>query len=354
MKEHLLTGLSAEEQQFLVERGLGAKFSDVNGLNGIIVKENVINLAIELLGVTIEREDLTPYRDLFKTVLRRAVDGEELLEEGGEDDSYFFRRLNSKQIGQLRQAGIAFDKFSLGKRKGSAKGIIISREAIINVLSVLGLSIKKTKDTSYDGIRELICSRGKTREAVLRSTPPLPPPTFSVTVSDEWHGAEQENFRAIARDLLLPVMKMNILLSVPHGNKTSPLNDGAFHVFIWASPEGQKGHSTPAAMWGIPVDCRDSSFAFSGMGLPIVDPAHSNVAELVDNNLYIHHDLCHNGTSRELEIFKRICEATVALWQIKQSPKKFSAFLAEKTKEYFVTCCLESMGGGHQDSQKKH
>lgn len=101
---------------------------------------------------------------------------------------------------------------------------------------------------------------------------------------------------------------------MPHGVIAKPQTDSKkFHIFIWSAPyPGKKEKKkTPVSMWDIIVDCSDLSLCDSDEGEPIIDSRGCIVGELVGNNLYIHHDVCHYGSKNELDIFRFILEATI-------------------------------------------
>lgn len=136
-------------------------------------------------------------------------------------------------------------------------------------------------------------------------------PQMIVTTSHEWQGLQQGVFRSVAGEILLPVVGKNIHIDVPHGNPLEPVDDGQFHIHLWSSPSGSRICSPPEQMFGQMVNCRHTAFAPSGMGVEIADEQGWPVAELVGEHLYIHHDICHEGTPREIKIFRKTLEATV-------------------------------------------
>jgi len=139
---------------------------------------------------------------------------------------------------------------------------------------------------------------------------------FSVkVVYGNWDGGNSEDFANIAKKKLLPVVQKNIILSVPHNKFRKPEEEGTrFHIFIWSSANPDAGmvarKDVPEKIWNIPVACRDSFMPVSGTGISISDGDYI-VAELVGDNLYIHHDICHKGTQSELDIFSRLLDEVI-------------------------------------------
>lgn len=129
---------------------------------------------------------------------------------------------------------------------------------------------------------------------------------------NEWSGAgDSDSFSEIAKEILAPLLQ-NIYISVPHGNMSRLRNDDSFKIQIWSTAmlgEGAEKVDVPAKIYGVQVDCRDRGFgpSNSDKSIKVFYCPHSGyaVAELFENNnLFIHYDICHHGTRRELEIFK--------------------------------------------------
>lgn len=189
--------------------------------------------------------------------------------------------------------------------------VAFPEEDLGRVIEVLGLSInlELTTETDHEGIWLLEVGEEKGD-----SSPPA-----TVTVAD-WEGNNESGFVKTVEEILVPAVG-DVVIHVPHGRTVAPASDG-FHIFIWSALEGRKGDfKAPKKIWGIDVDCRDSGFKPSGQGVPIVDAETDwAVGELVGNNLYIHHDLCHHGTDQEIQIFRLLLEEVVAEMQL--SPEK--------------------------------
>lgn len=168
----------------------------------------------------------------------------------------------------------------------------------------------------------------------------------NVTV-DYWSGSNKSGFISAARDILATVVKKDIRISVPHGNAQKPKDNGAFNILIWSSPDEAADNNgfVPEEMWGIEVDYRSNGFEPTGMGQVIFDEAGSAVGELLKDNLYIFHDICENGTNREIEIFKKILSETVFYLtavpeEIEKRIAKFKALIRERTKKTYIDACI--------------
>jgi MoxR-like ATPase len=121
---------------------------------------------------------------------------------------------------------------------------------------------------------------------------------------ESWDGNGKSAFVAEIENAISPLLG-EIVLSVPHNGTRAPEEDGKFHILIWSSPMGKNNIKPPERIWGIGVDCSDGAFPFSGQGIAIKDGDYC-VAELIGKNLFVHHDVCHHGTDREVEIFRII------------------------------------------------
>jgi hypothetical protein len=130
-----------------------------------------------------------------------------------------------------------------------------------------------------------------------------------VEVADHWDGYHKNKIKEMVTLMLSPIVKTPIEVSVPHGSHRPPVSDEKFRIFIWATPDGFKRKDmAPTHLWGIPVGCRNGGYDPSTVGEVIYDEGMNPAAELVGNNLYILHDIVHNGTANELGIFERILE----------------------------------------------
>lgn len=218
----------------------------------------------------------------------------------------FFLPADHAQQLRVGQAGVQYVPFSIERDEG----LLIEEDQLQALLDSLSLDKTGEVPSPYEGIFRLnVATRG--------SAPPRTSGPGKVTFG-EWNGNKKDSFKKVVNDVLLPAVNrkgpMDVVIHVPHGKVAAPINDGAFHIHIWSSPAGAAGAKPPARYWNIPIDCTDNSFSASGQGVAIRDDSGLAVAELVGkSNLYIHHDVCHNGTDNELNLFRRLLEETVDL-----------------------------------------
>ncbi len=153
-------------------------------------------------------------------------------------------------------------------------------------------------------------------------------------IINNWNGENKDSFRMIVQEILETIVK-DVMLHVPHNHNHEPIYDECFHIFIWSSPKGNNTIDVPEKIWDVKVNCRDEAFAPSGWGIEIRDNDYV-VAELIDYNLYIHHDICHCGTEEELAIFRKILEKVIELipspeerWAKMSIPQKIKLILSQ-------------------------
>lgn len=129
-----------------------------------------------------------------------------------------------------------------------------------------------------------------------------------VTVSTkDWIGERRQSFVDNTQRILGPILNQNIIISVPHDEVQKPISDGNFYIWIWSAPKNTKHVYPPEIINSIRVSCRDEAFSPPGLGDVISDQKYK-VAELLENNLYIFHDICHTGNDNELRLYSWILE----------------------------------------------
>lgn len=147
-------------------------------------------------------------------------------------------------------------------------------------------------------------------------TVPEPPPVdlskLKINMSDGGSSdlRAPEPIKTAIREILLPFIKTSVTVLNPHMQHKAPVDSASgFLIYLWSSPSGAPVEYTPPTMWDIPVDCRDYSFSFSEVGIPILTSEGNCVAELIgERHLYIHHDLFDAGSSNEIKIFRKLLE----------------------------------------------
>jgi len=199
----------------------------------------------------------------------------------------------------LQEAGVVFCKMEIDDQVG----VVIDDGNISRALEILQAEVVAEHHTSYEGIVRVELQD-------IRSDVEAEP-DFRVKV-ESWNGKQSEEFAQITEQVLLPVVRKDVFLHVPHKRTRLPV-DSNFHIWIWSAASDSASIKPPAEMWEVKVDCRDPGFTPSGQGIEICDDSGWPVAEIVGgNNLYIFHDICHHGGDSELAIYRRLLEEVVA------------------------------------------
>ncbi|OGY44759.1 MAG: hypothetical protein A3B89_01495 [Candidatus Buchananbacteria bacterium RIFCSPHIGHO2_02_FULL_40_13] len=153
-----------------------------------------------------------------------------------------------------------------------------------------------------------------------------PQDVFFITPNN-WVGQMKlERVEALIRQIILPAVNKNIKLFVPHGsNHPLPANDD-FNILIWSSLNGSKKNAmTAARMWGYGVGCTDPGFLPSDLAdFVITDETNDDnpIAEIIGNNLYIFHDICHEDYHDDYNIFRKILEKALKFLQLPEEEQK--------------------------------
>lgn len=95
----------------------------------------------------------------------------------------------------------------------------------------------------------------------------------------------------LVKEILLPVVRNNIRITLCAGCAHGPVSDGTFHIFIHSAPSGFPDLDSPKFSWGNKVSTAGKAFAPSALGVPICDDNGFVAAELLDHNLYSHREL---------------------------------------------------------------
>jgi hypothetical protein len=261
-------------------------------------------------------------------------------------------------------------------------GYLMDEDVINKILDTCSLSLANKKATRYTGISRLylLPKAGSTDETVTppgevssgeaaptrkgtRSTKtkvaasPAPEPvveTFPVTVKldipcDDTRAMKDyiEGIRKLIQEVLTPVVCKKIVLNTPHGYTAAPIADGkVFYINVWSTPlDPATGIVTPTTIYGIKADCTQG-ITYSGTGLPIIDEKTGYVvAELVaGNNLYIHHDLVHVHSDRELDILAVILRDTVKLLGLSTEDRDkiisdYGKMVSSRSRSTFIDIC---------------
>ena len=140
---------------------------------------------------------------------------------------------------------------------------------------------------------------------------------------DQWDGTDDESYKdemCVYAGALADQLRKHVVINVPHGRpiqSRSGISD-TFNVHIWSTPEfaenTRREVEVPSHIFGNRVACRDNGFPATGIGAPINSGDYC-VAEVFEDEMYIHHDICDENDSDSLQIFKKIMEQVVSARQ---------------------------------------
>lgn len=255
--------------------------------------------------------------------------------KGGQMDKWLIVENGIRHKKAFAAARVPFAELEINSPRTVSGGLAFPEDEKDRALEILGLSGASLIETPTDKegvflMEERTSARASAAVGAVKVV--------------TWNGQNKTGFVRAVREILVPVVG-DVVLTVPHGENAAPMSNGKFHIHIWSSPSGKQSSMPPKMIWGIEVNCRDSGFTTSGQGTAIIDPSTGwAVGELVGDNLYIHHDLCHEGTDWEIEIFRRLLKETVV--EMKGSPeerigrrrKLVEAQLKESLARYVKEC----------------
>ena len=125
---------------------------------------------------------------------------------------------------------------------------------------------------------------------------------------------------SLVREILSPVVKSDVIIRDCNGLNATPVNDGNFRIFLYSSPIGAPCLTAPESVWGHRMLKRETAFAPSAHGMPVIDDNGFIVGEIVGRNLYLHMHYVHFGAKQEsalaakllLEVRKEVQDAVDA------------------------------------------
>lgn len=157
------------------------------------------------------------------------------------------------------------------------------------------------------------------------------------TLHGSWNGSLKPDLVLDSvEEILYPVIKKPIRVSVPHGDRMYPNTDaGHFHIWIWSSPLAGGGMGRgPERLFGHPYLRENGSIQEWDEGIPICDSEGNEAAAMDDNNLFIYYDLVHHGSDDELSILSAIFRTVVEIMvEGHKSPE------TDKVREQYVRYC---------------
>lgn len=163
---------------------------------------------------------------------------------------------------------------------------------------------------------------------------------FNVTIHENYDGHHQITFKEMIQKTLIPILRQNILLSVPHGFAQERFTENDFEIHIWSSKIGERNTKPPKKIFDIPVSCRDLAFTDSGLESKKITSDGWVVGELFDNTLYIHHDVCHTGDDDELKLFQKILDEVKQVYNTPERREYLKSLEYKRNLDNFVSLCV--------------
>ena len=110
----------------------------------------------------------------------------------------------------------------------------------------------------------------------------------------------------LVREILTPVVSSNVIIRDCNGLNATPVNDGNFRIFLHSSPIGAPCLTAPERVWGHRMLKRETAFAPSAHGMPLIDDNGFIVGEIVGRNLYLHMHYIHFGAKMEAALAAKL------------------------------------------------
>lgn len=227
-------------------------------------------------------------------------------------------------------------------------GLLVSKRELIEICRANHMTHDLSR-TDAEGIYavtfEEMEEAEETEEPIAPTAPVAPAPDGSALFvkygrpgyrNESQDRRHYEPFTELAQEILLPVVKRSIYITVPHDGRVSePVEDGStFNIWIWTGRKKLSDEAMPAVLFGHSVHCQQGGYdALDDTGLLIVDPeTNHHVGEIYGNNLYIFHDMIHDGARQDnLDIFRAILEAAVVM--LGQTEEERAAILAQQSRD---------------------
>lgn len=111
---------------------------------------------------------------------------------------------------------------------------------------------------------------------------------------------------SLVREILMPVVKSDVIIRDCNGLNATPVNDGNFRIFLHSSPIGAPCMTAPESVWGHRMLKRETAFAPSAHGMPVIDDSGFIVGEIIGRNLYLHMHYVHFGAKLETALAARL------------------------------------------------
>ena len=149
---------------------------------------------------------------------------------------------------------------------------------------------------------------------------------------------------SLVREILAPVVHSNVIIRDCSGQNATPVDDGNFRIFLHSSPIGSPCMVPPEQVWGHRMLKRETAFAPSANGVPLIDDNGFIVGEIVGRNLYLHMHFIHYGAKMEAALAaKLLLEVRKELQGDSQSEQDV---ITRKVSDHYVQECTRQFAVG--------
>lgn len=200
----------------------------------------------------------------------------------------FVRWLTEEQKEKLRLASIPYTPSSVATGED---GLSFSPQSFARAKRLLGARVVEVFKSSNRNVEEAVLTFSCRRDHALRGF------KTEVAGSIKWYDLRRRlKHRRLATfidEVLMPSVRKDIVVHLQHGRHADPATDGKFHVYLYSTPTNHNQHAyIPNRLLGAQFGNQTAALVASGTGVPVLEPlTNFAVAELVDNNLYVHLDI---------------------------------------------------------------
>ncbi len=231
--------------------------------------------------------------------------------------SYFLG--NTRNLAKrLGDAQIPFEPFQIEGQRG----FVFDESHLARVLAALNATVESKEKSSYEGVHILCLNRNRRSAA----TASVAPATVRV---EEWSRESdpdtEADFVRVAGEFATSFgVREIVLVDVRDtAHPTAPRSGtGNLNIFIWSSASGlplrtsEGGIECAAWLWGYKIAEAKGEWRIwpaSGQGVVIKDPAGTNVAELVGENLYIFYPITSDQMQNREGVFRKLLKEACLL-----------------------------------------
>ncbi len=149
---------------------------------------------------------------------------------------------------------------------------------------------------------------------------------------------------SLVREILTPVVNSNVIIRDCNGLNATPVNDGNFRIFMHSSPIGAPCLQAPERVWGHRMLKRETAFAPSAHGMPLIDDNGFIVGEIVGRNLYLHMHYIHFGAKMEAALAAKLLLEVRK--EVQGAVDADNNLITRKVADHYVQECTRQFNAG--------